>query len=451
MNPELRQPTSSKPNANEPSTTEPSTTEPSTTEPSTTDLHNSNLEHPEVSGNWQPRFWTIWLGQAFSLIGSSLTQFVLVWWITQTTNSASALAIAGIVGLLPQALLSPLGGAVADHYSRRLIMIVADAITALCMMVLVILFSSGSIQLWHVYTLMALRSSMQAFQTPASSASSAMLVPKDWLPRVAGMNQTMMGVMTIAAAPLGALALAWMPLERALLIDVATALLGIVPLFFYAIPQIRNTNPNSSLLADIGEGLRFVRGNPGLVKLYGMLALVILTIFPTFSLLPLLVKTHFKGGINEVALLEGLSGIGMIVGGVIISVWPPRNKVLMFLISFAVSCGTVALTALAPGNLLWLAVVWWVFSGVSFSTGQAPMTAILQTVVPNQMQGRTASLMNTIMGFAGPIGLAIAGPLAEVIGVRGLFLWGGGLSAVICLLGLFSKDLMGIEGKASKK
>jgi MFS transporter, DHA3 family, macrolide efflux protein len=418
--------------------------------PNTIDAHNFNLENSEVSGNWQPRFWTIWLGQALSLIGSALTQFVLVWWITQTTNSASALAIAGIAGLLPQAVLSPIGGAVADRYSRRLIMIVADAITALCMIVLVILFASQSIQLWHVYTLMAVRSSMQAFQTPASSASAAMLVPKDWLPRIAGMNQTLMGVMTIAAAPLGALALAWMPLERALLIDVATALLGIVPLFFYAIPQVRNANPNSSLLADITEGLRFVRGNPGLVKLYGLLALVILTIFPTFSLLPLLVKTHFKGGINEVALLEGLSGIGMIVGGVIISVWPPRNKILMLLISFSVSCGTVALTALAPSNMLWLAVVWWILSGVTVSTGQAPMTAILQTVVPNQMQGRTQALMNTIMGFAGPIGLAITGPLGESFGVRSVFIWGGGLSALICLLGLFSRDLMGIESSSEK-
>jgi MFS transporter, DHA3 family, macrolide efflux protein len=427
MNSEIRQPTPSQPIS------------------SPGELDNSNLEHPQVSGNWQLRFWTIWFGQALSLIGSALTQFVLLWWITQTTNSASALATAGIAGLLPQALLSPLGGTLADRYSRRLIMIVTDAITALCMIVLVLLFSSHSVQLWHIYSLMFVRSSMQAFQTPAASASTAMLVPEDWLPRVAGMNQAMAGIMTIAAAPLGALALAWMPLERALLIDVATALLGVVPLLFYVIPQLRNPNPNSSMWMDFREGLRFVRTRPGLLKLYGLLGLVVLTIMPTFSLLPLLVKTHFQGGINQVALLEGLSGVGMIVGGVLISVWPPRNKVLMFLISFAVSCGTVALTALAPGNMLWLAVVWWVLSGISFSTSLAPMSAILQTVVPNQMQGRTASLMNMIMGFAGPIGLAITGPLGESFGVRSVFLWGGGLSALICLLGVFSKDLMGIE------
>ena len=78
------------------------------------------------------------------------------------------------------------------------------------------------------------------------------------------------------------------------------------------------------------------------------------------------------------------------------------------------------------------------------------MMAIMQTVVPNQMQGRTTSLMNTIMGFAGPIGLAITGPLGESFGVRSVFIWGGAVSAVICLLGLFSRDLMGIEGGREK-
>jgi MFS transporter, DHA3 family, macrolide efflux protein len=79
---------------------------------------------------WQLRFWSVFTGQALSLVGSSLTQFVLLWWITDTTGSISALATAGIVGLLPQALLGPLGGTFADRHSRRLIMVTADLISA---------------------------------------------------------------------------------------------------------------------------------------------------------------------------------------------------------------------------------------------------------------------------------------------------------------------------------
>jgi DHA3 family macrolide efflux protein-like MFS transporter len=404
----------------------------------------------DPSSRWQPRFWSIWIGQALSLVGSALTQFVLLWWITSTTGSATALATAGIAALLPQALLGPLGGVIADRLPRRTIMIVADSITALCMVVLVLLFANDSVQLWHVYTLMFVRSSMQAFQSPAAASSTANLVPKDWLPRVAGLNQSLSGIMTIAAAPLGALALAWLPLQGALMIDVVTAVLGIAPVLFNRIPQpVETQNKTSSVWADFKEGVRFVAANRGLLSLYALLGLVVLTIMPTFTLTPLLVKEHFGGGAGEVALMEGISGVGMIVGGLLVTAFPPKRPIVVLLLFFAVSCGTVALTALAPGNALWIAVAWWTVSGVSFAIGNAPMMSVIQTVVPNHMQGRTLSLMTTIMGLAGPVGLVIAGPLGENIGVRGVFIWGGALSALVCLLGLLSPALMSLERAAT--
>jgi DHA3 family macrolide efflux protein-like MFS transporter len=400
----------------------------------------------DPSSRWQARFWTIWIGQALSLVGSALTQFVLLWWITSTTGSATALATAGIAALLPQAILGPLGGVIADRLPRRLIMIVADGITAACMVVLVLLFANNAQQLWHLYALMFIRSSMQAFQAPAAASSTANLVPSTWLPRVAGLNQSLQGIMTIAAAPLGALALAFLPLQGALMIDVVTATLGIAPLLFYAIPQPKETqNKTSSVWADFKEGVGFVAKDRGLLSLYALLGLVVLTIMPTFTLTPLLVKQHFGGGVNEVALMEGISGVGMIAGGLLIATFPPRRPIVTLLVFFTVSCATVGLTALMPGNLFWLAVAWWTVSGVTFAVGNAPMMSVLQTVVPNHMQGRALSLMNTVMGLAGPVGLVIAGPLGEQIGVRGVFMWGGALSAVVCLLGLLSPALHALE------
>ena len=67
---------------------------------------------------WKLRFWSVWGGQALSLVGSALTQFVLIWWITLTTSSPSALAAAGVCALLPQALFGPLGGTFADRVNQ---------------------------------------------------------------------------------------------------------------------------------------------------------------------------------------------------------------------------------------------------------------------------------------------------------------------------------------------
>ncbi len=399
--------------------------------------------------DWQSRFFIIWTGQALSLIGSSLTQFVLVWWITETTNSPGALAMAGVMAILPTALFSPLGGAIADRFSRRAVMILADAITAACMALLVVLFATHRVQLWQVYLLMFVRATMQSFQQPAAGASTVNLVPVSWLGRVAGMNQALQGVMTIASAPLGALALAFLPMQGALMIDVATAVLGITPLFFYAIPQPRiqeTALTPAALWGEIRAGADYVWQSPGLARLYAVTGLVVLTIMPTFSLTPLLVTQHFKGGVNQVALMEGFAGLGIIAGGIFISIWPLfKRRVLTVMLSFALSCFTVALTALMPGNMLWLATVWWAISGFTFSTGNAPLTAMLQTLVPNELQGRTLALLNMIAGLAAPVGLAIAGPLGEALSVQGVFILGGLLSTLVCLSGLSSRPLWNLE------
>lgn len=412
---------------------------------------SSGALHPDPGPGWQRRFWAIFGGQALSLIGSALTQFVLMWWITDTTGSAAALATAGMVALLPQALLGPLGGTFADRYSRRALMIGADTVSALCMLVLIALFLTERVELWHVYTMMFVRSAMQAFQAPAAAASTAMLVPTSFLPRSAGLNQTLQGIMTVAAAPLGALAIGVMPLGFALGIDVVTALLGIVPLLLFRIPQ-PPTAPSheTSLWTEFKEGVALIWNHPGLRRLYGLLGAIVLAILPSFTLLPLLVKTHFGGGAGDVALMEGLSGVGMIVGGLIITALAPKRYVPWVLLSFAVACLALALTALAPSDSFWLAVVWWVTSGVAFIMGNAPFTALLQTSIPNRLQGRALSLLATVMGLAGPVGLALAGPLGEWLGVRWLFAAQGLLGTLVCLLGLLSPSLRRLDAASTR-
>jgi MFS transporter, DHA3 family, macrolide efflux protein len=405
----------------------------------------------DPSSRWQFRFWAIWSGQALSLVGSALTQFVLVWWITSTTESSNALAFAGIAALLPQAILGPLGGTLADRLPRRLIMIVADSVTAICTVFLVLLFATNSVQLWHIYTLMFVRSSMQAFQFPASFASTPNLVPTDWIPKVAGFNQTLFGVMNIAAPPLGALALVVMPIQSALMIDVVTAVLGITPLLFYTIPQPRETrNKTSSVWSDFKEGVRFVVHDRGLLSLFLLVGLVVLLVKPAMSLFPLLVQQRFSGGPSEVALMQGGSGAGIILGGLLVILLPRHRAVMTIVLADALGCGAIALTALAPGNALWLAVICWTMFGLSLSVSDAKVFGVLQTVIPNHMQGRTLSLLGTVMGFCGPLGLLIAGQIGEVFGVRTIFIWGGTLCGVLCLLGLLLPALHRLESRASE-
>src|SRR5215203_5475339 len=167
-----------------------------------------------IPQNWAARFFTVWTGQAFSLFGSALVQFALIWWLTQKSGSATVLAIATLVGMLPQIVLGPFAGALVDRWNRRVIMIVADAAIAISTLWLVYLFSTDVVQIWHVYAVMAFRSLGGAFHFPAMSASTPLMVPEEHLTRVNGLNQTLQGINGLIAPPVGALLIGALPTQN---------------------------------------------------------------------------------------------------------------------------------------------------------------------------------------------------------------------------------------------
>ncbi|MGW8250875.1 MAG: MFS transporter, partial [Anaerolineales bacterium] len=178
---------------------------------------------------WAPPFFTIWGGQAISLFGSQLVQFALIWWLTKSTGSATVLAVASLVGLLPQVVLGPFIGTLVDRWNRRITMMVADSLIAATTLGLALLFWSGRVEIWHIYLLMFIRSTAGGFHWPAMQASTSLMVPKEHLSRVQGLNQMLQGGMNIISAPLGALLLDVLPVEGILFIDIGTAMLAVLP------------------------------------------------------------------------------------------------------------------------------------------------------------------------------------------------------------------------------
>ena len=104
------------------------------------------MEQEQHPLDWKRSFFAIWTGQMFSLVGSRVVQFALVWWLTELTGSATVLATATIVALIPEILLGPIAGAYVDRWNRRIVMIVADSLIALASLWLAFLFWTGSVQ-----------------------------------------------------------------------------------------------------------------------------------------------------------------------------------------------------------------------------------------------------------------------------------------------------------------
>lgn len=398
--------------------------------------------------SWQRRFFTFWVAQAVSLIGSNLAQFAITWWMTKATGSATVLATATLVATLPGVILGPLAGVFVDRWNRRWIIIVADGVGALGAAVLLVLFWTGAIQLWHVYVITFVRALAGTFHFATEQASLSLMVPQEQLARVAGLNQMIQGVNMVVAPPLGALLLELLSLHGMMAVDVVTALLAIGLVFIITIPQPTSTPAHErlSLLADLRTGLRYIWHWPGLFLGLCLSSLLNFLLNPAFSLLPILVTNHFHGEAFQFATLNTTLGLGFIVGGVLLGVWGGfKRRIYTAVTGIAgMSIGTL-LIALAPADGYWMAVAGIAIFGLLNPIANGPFMAIMQAVVAPEMQGRFFTVLNTMSQGMAPLGLLLAGPVADAFGVQIWFLIGSIGLLVISGIFFFTPALRNLE------
>jgi DHA3 family macrolide efflux protein-like MFS transporter len=402
---------------------------------------------------WKAPFFTIWGGQALSLLGSQLVQFALIWHLTVQTSSATVLAIASLVGLVPQVVLGPVIGTLVDRWNRRKVMLIADGIITLVTIILAVLFAMDVVEIWHIYVVMFIRSLAGGFHGNSMNASTSLMVPTEHLTRIQGINQMLNGGLNVVAAPLGALLLGILPLQGILMIDVVTALFAIMPLFFIGVPQPERIERNQlqgkdqpTIWQDFKEGFRYLIHWPGLL-IIGLMAVVInFLLTPAFSLLPLLVKDYFGGDALELGWVNSAFGLGIIFGGLLLGVWGgfKRKIITSFFGLVGMGIGTLVMSQAPPTTIFW-PVGAALIIGIMQPITNGPLFAILQSAVAPDMQARVFSLIGSVAGGMSPIGLLIAGPISDKVGIQTWFLLGGAICILMGISGIFIPALMNIE------
>ena len=402
---------------------------------------------------WKTRFFTIWSGQALSIIGSQLVQFALIWFLTVQTGSATVLATASLVGLLPNVILGPFIGTLVDRWDRRRIMLASDTVITLVSVGLAILFALDAVELWQIYVVMFVRALFGAFHSNAMTASTSLMVPVEHLTRIQGINQMLNGGLNVISAPLGALLLSVLPMQGILGIDVVSALFAIVPLLFIRIPQPerysrKEDDEQETVWQGVKVGLRYVIGWPGLLIVGLMTIGINFTIIPAFSLMPLLVKEFFGGSATHLGWVESAMGIGMFVGGGVLGAWGgfKRNILTSMLGLMGVGVGTLFF-ALAPSTALWLAILGALLVGIMMTMTMGPFYAMIQTVVEADMQARILSLLSSVGTAMVPIGLMVAGPVADRFSIQVWFFSAGLLCVFMAVCGLLIPAVIQIESQ----
>jgi MFS transporter, DHA3 family, macrolide efflux protein len=409
-------------------------------------------ENPVIPIKWARRFFVVWTGQAFSLFGSALVQFTLIWYLTKSTGSATVLATATLLGLLPNIFFSPIAGIWIDRWNRRMVMILSDSLIALATLILIVLFATGWVQYWHIYVILLIRAVGGAFHYPSLQSSTSLMVPKDQLPRIAGMNHTLAGINNIVAPPLGALLLGLLPMQNVLLIDIGTASLAVGILLFTSIPQpIRQLDESgvvrkTTFWQDLKEGFAYIAHWPGLKALILMAVSINFLLAPMNSFMPLMVTRIFNGGAMHLGWSDSLFGAGVIIGGIVLTAWGGFKKRIVTTLVGIMGIGVAVIIAgSTPSTLYPMFLAGFFILGLTEVITNGPLIAILQSNVDPAKQGRVMTLLTSGASAMSPLSLLVAAPIADRLGIRVWYIGGGILCIGMAMFAFFIKPLMEIE------
>lgn len=396
--------------------------------------------------NWKRTFAIIWSGQLFSTLSSSVVGFAVIFWLSIQTGSAEILALSTIATLLPQLLLGLFTGVYVDRWDRRKTMICADLFVALNSGLLAALFffSEGQADILLIYLLLALRSVGSAFHIPAMQASTPLLAPESQLMRIAGINQVIFSLSTIAGPAIAAVFVASMNMTFVLLMDVAGALLATISLLLVKIPNpAKSAELVPHLKREIKEGFHALLQNKTILWLFLFIVFATFFIMPVATMFPLLTLDHFLGDAYRMSLIEIVWGVGMLAGGAIMSikVMGNINKIVLINTMYIILGITFALSGMLPQEGYWFFAALTIIGGVSAAIFHGSFMVVMQTSLDPAVMGRAFSIFDTFSMLPALVGLLLTGYIADNIGITNTFVISGSAIIIIGILSFLTPAL----------
>ncbi len=374
-----------------------------------------------------------WSGQLFSLLGSTVVFFVIMWWITVEYKSPIFLAFATFLYLLVMTLSMPIAGVLADRINRKVLILVVDSLQALTTLIMLLFFQFGIANIWIVCLFVSIRAIFQGFHVPTLNAIIPSMVPRDKLTRINGINFLFTGVVQMFASFVSSILWLFLPINIILWIDIITFFIALVPLLLISIPTVNHINPvenenelveKRSFIKEFKLGFKIIKLIPGLVIMIILSMLLNFLIRPLDTLMPLYINVNHGGTAGHLALTMIIFQGGLIAGAVVASVkkeW--NNKIRVIFISIVIALVGYLIFAIAPKRSYLIMGIGGVILGFNLPIINALYQTFLQTTVPPDKIGRVSSIDSTFSSAISPIGALLSGPLALLIGIQSLLFY----------------------------
>jgi hypothetical protein len=377
---------------------------------------------PQPDKKKQPRgmlaFLLVWIGQIISVLGSGMTAFGLTIWMYQQTKSATAMGLMQVAFITPFLILSPLAGAMVDHYNRKLMMMVSDLAGGLTTIGLLILFATGHIQFWHLYIAQVIKGIGNTFQWPAYSAAITTMVPKKQYGRVNGLMALQEAGPGVLAPLLAGALLPFIKINGIMFIDAATFIIALGALLAVFVPQPEKTEEGQKGQGNLWKeslyGFRYIFSRPSLLGL--QLVFFGGNFFSGISGAILAPMILARSNSNSLIFgsVETAGAIGGVVGGLLMSAWGGFKRRVHGVLAGHMLLGVcAALLGIVTGLPLWIPVM--VLMEITVVVVNASNQAIWQAKVAPDAQGRVFSARRLIAWITNPITPVIGGTLADFV------------------------------------
>jgi DHA3 family macrolide efflux protein-like MFS transporter len=364
-----------------------------------------------------------------------LVQYALLWHLTLTTKSGVVLALAAVFGFLPQAIVSIFAGVWADRVNRKLMIIVSDSTIALATLVLAFFMLSGVDDLWLVFLVMAVRSVGAGIQMPAISALIPQIVPTDKLMRVNGINSSVQSSLLIIGPVAAAGIYSTFSLAAILFVDVVTAVIGLSLLTTIAVPTLSRaaSDDKPSYFTDLREGLEYIFSHDLVRWVMVIYSIVFLLVVAPSNLSPLMLVRTFGDDVWLLTILELSFGIGMVAGGALMAIFGSKADRLGMMVGTSILFGVLAVVMGFTTNLILFYSLFFLIGLAVPAFSTSSMTLLQETVEPER-QGRVFGFVGIVMAVAMPVGMAVLGPLADIVSVEILLIATGAITVLIAVV-----------------
>jgi DHA3 family macrolide efflux protein-like MFS transporter len=386
---------------------------------------------------WKGRVTVFLVGQTITTFGSLLVQYALLWHLTLTTKSGLVLALAAVFGFLPQAIVSIFAGVWADRVNRKLMIIVSDSTIALTTLALALFMLSGVEDLWLIFLVMAVRSVGAGIQMPAISALIPQIVPTDKLMRVNGINSSVQSSLLILGPVAAAGIYSTISLAAILFVDVVTAVIGLSLLATIAVPTLSRVanNDKPSYFTDLKEGLNYIFSHDLVRWVMVIYSIVFLLVVAPSNLSPLMLVRTFGGDVWLLTVLELSFGIGMVAGGALMAIFASKVDRLGMMVGTSIIFGVLAVVMGFTTNLILFYTLFFLI-GLAVPAFSTSSMTLLQETVETERQGRVFGFVGIVMAVAMPLGMAVLGPLADIVSVEILLIATGALTVVVAVVAI---------------